>query len=310
MKSLAPLLPLPLLVGLTLVAPSARADATKQDAVARADEAFQKAKSLRAEGKYPEACAAFAESKRLAPGVGVSLYLGDCYAHLGQNARAAAAFHEAQKLAVARKDKRADVAYARSLEIEPHLGHIGIANLMGASAVVEVQVDDGDVTPLSSWTALGVDPGDHTMHFRVGGNEVRQVPAHVEVGRWTMVKLDPPPGIAAAQAAPAVVDPVISSDARKVAEYSLVVAGAIGVATGAALLSVKNQSLSTGAPDGSPSVDQRAAIGADMAFGIGGAALVSAVLLYLTAPVRHDTGLVLAPSPVANGAGAFLSGRF
>jgi hypothetical protein len=79
----------------------------------------------------------------------------------------------------------------------------------------------------------------------------------------------------------------------------------VGVAAGIGLLALKNDSTADGGP-----VDQSAATGSDVAFAIGGAALVSAVIVYLTAPAPKDSALVVAPVPLVGGAGAFLSARF
>jgi hypothetical protein len=45
-------------------------------------------------------------------------------------------------------------------------------------------------------------------------------------------------------------------------------------------------------------------------FGVGGAALVSAIVLYLVTPQEKESALVVAPVPMVGGAGALLGGRF
>ena len=45
-------------------------------------------------------------------------------------------------------------------------------------------------------------------------------------------------------------------------------------------------------------------------FIVGGAALVSAVVLYLTTPHSQETSFVFAPVPLQGGGGGFLSARF
>ncbi len=85
----------------------------------RAEALFDEGKTLRGEGRYPAACADFEESRRLVEGIGVTLYLADCYEHAGEVPRALAEFRRAEALAVARgDDKRAAVAHRRAEAIE------------------------------------------------------------------------------------------------------------------------------------------------------------------------------------------------
>jgi hypothetical protein len=310
---------LSLLGALVVATPSAHAE-PPSEAKSQAETLFLSAKTLRAAGKYPEACAAFAESRQLEPGIGISLYLADCYEHVGKPASAWAAFRDAETRARARNDKRAEVAHARAAAIEPKLGHIGIA--LSAPSVApgaDVKVDDGEPVPASTWTALPADPGDHVVKLRGTGKVVRAAVVHVVQGRWAIVRLDPPQITSASatlSSAPAAdssagADPSLKVDTRQAVGYSLLVAGVIGTGVGAALLVAKNQSQSTGAPNGPAVVNQSDAIGSDVAFALGGAAFASAVILYLTAPTQKDTAaLTVAPVPLAGGAGAFLSARF
>ena len=84
----------------------------------RAEALFEEAKALRGAGYINEACADFEESRRLDEGVGVTLYLADCYEHAGDLPRAAGDFRRAEALAVARGDKRAAIARRRAEVIE------------------------------------------------------------------------------------------------------------------------------------------------------------------------------------------------
>ena len=53
---------------------------------ARAEALFQEGKALRGAGLYPAACVDFEESRRLDEGIGVTLYLADCYQQAGDKA--------------------------------------------------------------------------------------------------------------------------------------------------------------------------------------------------------------------------------
>ncbi len=86
----------------------AEADAT------RAQSLFEEGKALRGAGKIAAACVDFEESRRLEEGIGVTLYLADCYEHAGDLRRARSEYLRAESLAVARGDKRAAVARHRA----------------------------------------------------------------------------------------------------------------------------------------------------------------------------------------------------
>src|SRR5271166_1041789 len=101
---------------------SADADSAHIDADAahaRADALFTAARQLRDAGLYEDACPKFAQTEEIEPGVGVMLYLADCYQHTGHSAKAWAEFRKAERLARDRSDKRADVAKARADALEP-----------------------------------------------------------------------------------------------------------------------------------------------------------------------------------------------
>ena len=94
---------------------------------AHAEALFNTAMRLQDARMFEEACPKFAESKRLAPGIGVTLHLADCYERLGRKASALREFREAQKMALERHDKRADVASAHASALEPQVNQLTIA---------------------------------------------------------------------------------------------------------------------------------------------------------------------------------------
>src|ERR1700682_1070652 len=114
-------------LAIAIAAYPATAHAQSRDDIARADTLFNAGKALTDAGQYGDACAKFAESKRLAPGLGVTLYLADCYEHVGRNASAWTEFLSAEGLARERNDKRAEVARGRAQGLEPKLNRLTIA---------------------------------------------------------------------------------------------------------------------------------------------------------------------------------------
>jgi hypothetical protein len=151
------------LLALALAAPSA-ARAQSRDDVARADALFNAAKALTDAGQYADACAKFAESKRLAPGLGVTLYLADCYERIGRTASAWTEFRSAEGLARERNDRRADVARARAQALEPRLQRLTVVVAPTVSQDGLQVLRDGIPVAREEWgLAVPVDPGDHAV---------------------------------------------------------------------------------------------------------------------------------------------------
>ena len=132
-------------------------------------------------GNDAAACPKFLASKQLAPGVGVTLYLADCYERIGRNASAWKAFREGEKLARARDDKRAAVAAQRAAALEPTLGRLTVsATGQAAGAGTEVNVDGASLSREYWGSALAVDPGDHIVTVATPGQPAKTFVAHVD----------------------------------------------------------------------------------------------------------------------------------
>src|SRR5260221_9700518 len=82
-----------LVVSSALVAPDARAQPSPDDAGAEA--LFLEGRRLMDAARFDEACAKFAASQKLAPGLGTLMNLADCEEHRGRTATAWAHFREA-----------------------------------------------------------------------------------------------------------------------------------------------------------------------------------------------------------------------
>ena len=133
------------------------ARAQSKDDIARADALFNAAKALTDSGQYADACAKFAESKRLAPGLGVTMYLADCYEHIGRTASAWTEFRAAEGLARARNDKRADVARQHAQALEPKLDRLTISVAPSVPRVGLIILRDG--VPVTHRGARARGPG-------------------------------------------------------------------------------------------------------------------------------------------------------
>jgi hypothetical protein len=330
-------------VATALTLPSAAHAQSRNEDLARADSLFNAGKALLEAGQNVDACAKFAESKRLAPGLGVTLYLADCYERIGRTASAWSEFRSAEGLARERNDKRAEVARGRAQALEPKLNRltITVAPTVPQSGLQVLR--DGAAVSSDEWgLAVPVDPGDHAVMVSAPGHAQRTFPAHVgpEAPSAT-VRIDrlddtpapaptPTPESASApvpesttpvpEPAPSPSDPGAT---RRWIGVGLAGAGVVGVALGAVFgLGAKsklNQSNQDNHCDAKDTCDptglslrqdaSNAATLSTVMFAIGGVAVAGGAVLYFTAPRKPTTtGLVIAPAP--GGAAAMLRGSF
>jgi|HubBroStandDraft_6_1064221.scaffolds.fasta_scaffold94373_2 hypothetical protein len=323
----------PLMAAPPAAAPPASAPAAPPTAdEKRAETLFNAAKQLRDGGQLAEACPMFAESKRLAPGIGVTLHLGDCYERMGRPASAWEQYREAENLArQKRDDKRADLAHQRAHALESKVGRLTLAASTGPHDGWQVQID-GKTVPPEMWnTAVAVDPVDHTVTVAAPGKPLRTLTAHLDATTAAaLVNIDGSDGAGApavaavpvgaasepasppADATPPDASTASHTDTRRIwAEVALAGVGAVGLGLGAAFLVKKNQSMSEGNACDGPSEDKQAATASTVAFAIGGIALASAVVVYLTTPGhQNQVGVTVSPAVMWGGGGAVVRSSF
>jgi hypothetical protein len=324
----------------------ARVHAQSKEDIARADALFNAAKALTDAGQYTDACAKFAESKRLAPGLGVTLYLADCYEHIGRTASAWTEFRAAEGLARERNDKRADVARAHAQALEPKLERLTIivAPTVPQSGL-EVLRDGVAVAREELGLPVPVDPGDHAVVVSAPGHPPKTFTAHtgpqspnatvtidrLEEAPSTAVPSTPTASVTTAPSAsglpevPPTPPPEDKNATRRWAGVVVGGLGVVGVAVGSVMGIVAKQKFDqSNAVQCNASTDQcyapgfpmrkdaeGAATASDISFAIGGVLLATGVVLYLTAPKpTSPTGVVVAPAPVAGGGGALLRASF
>jgi hypothetical protein len=303
-------------------AATAPASASATGAPTRADALFAAAKQLRDAGLYEDACPKFAETEQLDPGVGVMLYLADCYQHTGRSANAWAEFRKAEQLAHDRNDKRQEMAKARADALEAKLTRITISVAEPAKhAGLDISVDGTRILP-ENWNAmLPTDPGAHSVVINEPGQPPRTLDIRLDEGANLIVPAfappsppspasAPPPASAPAAAttlAPAegggdsTAGPHVST--RAYVGLGLLGVGVIGVVTGAGLLDAKNEAISKGKGSSAGTLS-------GVSFAIGAAGFASAIVLYLTAPKDRSSALTVSPTVGTSGAGALLRGSF
>ncbi|MEB2313498.1 MAG: hypothetical protein OZ921_13475 [Sorangiineae bacterium] len=330
-----------LLCALSATPALAQTRASAEQAAA-AESLFESAKGLMAEQRYAAACARFADSYRLDPGVGVLLYLGDCYEKNGQTASAWATFRDAVASArAAQQPARAAAAQQRADALEPRLSRLRI--VVPPASAVEGLVIRRDRVALARAVLdvpVAVDPGTFAIEASAPGRVAFSTRVEVPAGPATVEVTIPPLAVEpAASAAPAPAAPLRARTARAAQPararagmatprplvFALAGVGAAGLIVGSVygLKTISTWSDARAHCDaGSPRRCDDIGLGlqrdarqdgmiSTLAFAAGGAATLGAAVLWLTAaPPRATTGWRLVPAldrstVVATAAGAF-----
>lgn len=301
-------------LGLALLAAApASAQVSTEDRVA-AESLFGEARRSMLAGDYATACPKLEASRRLEPGVGTTLNLGDCYEKLGRTASAWAEFKSAAADAQRLGDGlRRATALERAAALEPRLSRLRIDV---ADATVAVFRDGEALSGALLGSAIPVDPGTVRLEARAPGKRTwaREV---VIAGEGAQLAVQIP----ALEDEPAAIG-AATTHARVKAEeegsgrtwaWALGGVGAAALATGATLGVLASSSWSKAKDecgdlpyDCSANAVSRAddastqANVATAAFIVGGAALGASLVLFLTSsedPSRAE--LALTPSSVS-----------
>ncbi len=332
-----------LLVALALaaLAPARRASAQATADAAAAEALFNEAQRLEAAGHYADACPKFAESLRLDSGIGVMLYLADCWERVDRTASAWAQFREAEDLANRSGDKRAAAAHQRAAILEPRLAKLVIHLAPGADVAGLTLTRDTTAMGPAQWgVPVPVDPGPHTIVMSAPGKKTRTASVLVTAGGaptvFELAPLEDAPASAtvpAPAAGPATAPPPPEGDhapppaasgGSSQRTWSLVLGGAgvLGVALGSAFgidtISKNSASNAAGKCDAtnhctSAGIDLRneafrSGTVSTVAFLAGGAALAGAAVLYFTAPHAASSPSVgFAPAPDGRGGAVFFA---
>jgi hypothetical protein len=295
-----------------------------------AEALFETARKLVAEGKYVEACPKFADSQRLDPSPSTLLNLASCSEKLGQTARAWATYREAESSAAAanRQDYVA-VAKRHADALAPKLSRLTITV---ARPVVGMDImRDGELVSPAQWgVAIPVDRGQHALEASArgfkgwatqvqvtqDGSQVAVTVPPLETLPVEPASLTPPTSSAAA---PTVLVPppqdreaVTTGNAQRAVGVVVGSSGLVGLGVSGVLAwiasSKNHDSLAECPTDPNVCTSGGVALRSDaiaagnastVAFGVGAAALVTGVVLWLTAshpqdaPTGHGSPLIL-----------------
>jgi hypothetical protein len=325
------------------VAPPVHAQAADK---AAAESLFNEALKLYEAKRYADAAPKFAESLRLEPGIGVMLYLADCYEQTGKTASAWAEFREAQDLASKTNDPRGSTAKARADKLEASLSRMAITLAPGADvAGLEVKRDGVVIGKAQLGTAVPVDPGAHTITAAAPGKKpwesTVQVAAAKANATVTIPELEslpaspapsPTPAPSAApspspaSASPTAADAQTSASGSSKRTLGIVLGGVglVGVGVGAFFglqaksnlddsnaghCGANNKCDATGV--GLRSDAQTSALLSTIGFGVGVAGLAAGAYFFFTAPKSGTAPTVgIAPSFDGRTGGAIVRGSF
>lgn len=295
---------------------------------AAAETLFADGERLLKEGKVAEACDAFDASNRVEARAGTLINLGLCREQNHQLASAWSAFKDA--LSRAKDPKKKEIAGQRVASIEPRLSFLTIS-VPDESRVEGLVVTRGGspVDPALWNRAIPVDGGTYVVGGKAPGHEewstTVEVPAElgkvsVDVPRFKemakLVTVTPPVGITPPTPPKDVVTPAPSMFTTK-RKIAIGVAGVGVVAVGAAvLLGIQAKGLQDDAyalcpdpklpcPRGDDANDlmdrgRSKATAANVAYGVGAAAVIGAAVLWFVGAPEHADARV-SVSPRANG---------
>ena len=307
--------------------------------VAVAQGLFDEGKRLMQAGKYDEGCPKLVESQRLDPAGGTLLVIALCHEAQGKTATAWAEFGEA--LGLARRDHRSDresAALEHIKAIEPKLTRVRIVVPTKVDGL-EVRRDGARVGEAQWGTPLPVDPGDHTFEARAPFKKTwfQTLPVKGE-GATVDVTIPPladdvAPAVVAAPvgatpAAPGTLAPHMPSappaeddgDRTTRLTWAAIVGGVglvatgVGVAFGASATSQWSDAHSacpndrcTNAADQKKGADAgKTADVSTVLFVVGGVALATGIVLWVTAPSAHEVHV--APAIGRDSGGLVLGG--
>jgi hypothetical protein len=318
---------------LLLFAVPARARAEPAYDHDRAVATFEEGRRLLEQGNCTAAITKLNESLGHEPSVGARLSLADCY----QNTDPLAAWRslrEAARLAYVKHDERLSVAQKRAAELEAKLPRVRVALPPAAfdDPGFELRLDGAPVDPyFYKEGLLAMEPGKHVIEASAPRRHFAQtIVAEATTPRTVSVALEPDVRPATPPAPTGGVserrdDTGNTQRTLGIAVGAVGVAGvALGAAFGFVTLSKKNDlsnacggnvgacTATPGSLDADREAAKAAATVSTVSFIVGGVAIASGVVLYVTAPrASAQTGRVgVAPAVGRNGAGLDLVGRW
>jgi hypothetical protein len=326
-----------------LCALGAPAHAQTESAAARA--LFADGRTLMEAERYEEACPKFEESLRLDNGMGTQFNLAHCWEKLGRTASAWALFLDVAAAARAgNQPQREAAARERAKTLEGKLTRLRI-EVTDPAPGMKIERDGQDVGKAAWGTDVPVDPGLHAIVASAPGKKSWSSETQVPASARTMAVKVPaledvplPTSLAQDSQSPGMAAPVEADvsasrggggSGQRVAGLVVGGVGIAGIATGA-VFAIKSRSdnaeaeklcLDKGGTE-CPSPTEgalhtkfrdaalRERLYGFIGFGVGGAALITGIVLYMTADDDTASAVNVVPLLTGDGGGLGLSGHF
>ncbi|MFT3765678.1 MAG: hypothetical protein QM820_09200 [Minicystis sp.] len=293
----------------TALAGTVAAPAAAQD-VAAAEALFRRGVEDLKAGRFEQACVAIAESQRLDPQAGTLFTLAQCEEKRGHTATALARYHDYLALVAGMTadqrtahGKRAAIARAHVAQIEPQIPELTLSLPPKAPPGTVVKRDGVVVSAATLGMPLPIDPGDHVVIAEAPGGPPTELRIAIRSGEKKTVVVEVKPAPPAPPPRPAA--PATGTSGQRIAAWvtggiglaALAVGGAMGGLTLAKKATidaqcgvggVKTDCRSQEGADAGNSA-QKTALASTIGFGVGGAALVTALILRLTEPKKATT---------------------
>lgn len=323
-----------LLLGkLLLAVPASGAPSASQKAAAEA--LFDEGTELMQKQRFAEACGKFEASNAIDPGLGVKLWLADCYDRVGRTASAWGLFSEAAAIAhQSSQAERERLANERAADLEQRLSKLELRPPAGGLPDGSSVTLNGTTIPAASvGSALPVDPGDEVIVVRAPGFQTltlrRSVPPGPASILLSVPPLEPEPVASAPRDARAPggdrgTKPAAPGSTQRLLAYSI---GGLGVASlaGGALLAFRAHALdgqsrehclveepNACTVEGASLREEAQNYGnvATAAVIAGGVLAATGVVLFITAPSGKHVSARVGASVASGGGSLFLRGRF
>jgi hypothetical protein len=209
--------------------------AQTEDASKAAGDAFERGRRLMEQNDVPAACAAFAESRRLDPQIGVTLFLAECNYRLGKLGTAWSLFSQAAEAATAKGDPRAEVARGRASALEAVTPKL-VVRVPPESDRSDLRIErDGEEFARKNWgIAVPVDEGAHVLVARADGFVPWRHVFEVHGGAGAVVVHVPALSPTSTAPSPSQQSPAQDRDSRRdILSVGLLGLGAVSIGVGA-----------------------------------------------------------------------------
>jgi len=177
-----------LVVLATFVPSIASAEPSPADRVV-AQSAFDDARELFDRGEIARACEKFAVSRALDPKIGTVMNHAICLERLGKIASAYAALGEAESLA--RREGRTSVAKDAAARAQALVGRLPRLRLRVDPTVAEIAIDGAHLDH-AAWTVdVPLDPGEHVVRAEAPSRKASETVAAMTEGKVTTLAVGP-----------------------------------------------------------------------------------------------------------------------